>query len=137
MKTLTFKLGQFAICVLLLTILFRYVLNLCIEINSIIGTVLCSVIYFCLMYFLGWYFGKKEAVENGFHDIGFRFHFVTYIVCIGFGFGVYYLGWNTETIKSMVITVISWGVGLVIHFIFFLFEQKRTIKGYAKDEIFQ
>jgi hypothetical protein len=89
------------------------------------------------MYFLGRYFGKKEAVENGFHDIGFRFHFVTYIVCIGFGFGVYYLGWNTETIKSMVITVISWGVGLVIHFIFFLFEQKRTIKGYAKDEIFQ
>jgi len=35
------------------------------------------------------------------------------------------------------ITAISWGIGLFIHFIFFLFEQKKTIKGYARDEIFQ
>ena len=38
MKALTIRLGQFAICALVLTVLFRYALNLCIEANSVIGT---------------------------------------------------------------------------------------------------
>ena len=89
------------------------------------------------MYLLGWYFGKMDAVENEVHDIGFRYHFVTYILCIVIGYGAYYWGWNTETLRAMAITAISWGIGLAIHFVFFLLEQRKTIKGYAKDEIFQ
>ena len=89
------------------------------------------------MYLLGWYFGKMDAVENEVHDIGFRYHFVTYILCIGIGYGAYYWGWNTEALRAMAITAISWGIGLAIHFLFFLLEQRKTIKGYAKDEIFQ
>lgn len=137
MKALTFRLGQFAIGALLLTVLFRYALNLCIGVNSLFGTVSCSIVYGGLMYLLGWYFGKKDAVENEVHDIGFRYHFVTYILCIGIGYGAYYWGWNTETLRAMAITAISWGIGLAIHFVFFLLEQRKTIKGYAKDEIFQ
>lgn len=137
MKALTIRLGQFAIGALFLTVLFRYALNLCIGVNSLFGTVSCSIVYGGLMYLLGWYFGKKDAVENEVHDIGFRYHFVTYILCIGIGYGAYYWGWNTETLRAMAITAISWGIGLAIHFVFFLLEQRKTIKGYAKDEIFQ
>lgn len=137
MKALTIRLGQFAISALFLTVLFRYALNLCIGVNSLFGTVYCSIVYGGLMYLLGWYFGKKDAVENEVHDIGFRYHFVTYILCIGIGYGAYYWGWNTETLRAMAITAISWGIGLAIHFVFFLLEQRKTIKGYAKDEIFQ
>ena len=137
MKALTIRLGQFAIGALVLTVLFRYALNLCIGVNSLFGTVSCSIVYGGLMYLLGWYFGKKDAVENEVHDIGFRYHFVTYILCIGIGYGAYYWGWNTETLRAMAITAISWGIGLAIHFVFFLIEQRKTIKGYAKDEIFQ
>ncbi len=137
MKALTIRLGQFAISALFLTVLFRYALNLCIGVNSLFGTVSCSIVYGGLMYLLGWYFGKKDAVENEVHDIGFRYHFVTYILCIGIGYGAYYWGWNTETLRAMAITAISWGIGLAIHFVFFLLEQRKTIKGYAKDEIFQ
>ena len=137
MKALTIRLGQFAISALFLTILFRYALNLCIGVNSLFGTVSCSIVYGGLMYLLGWYFGKKDAVENEVHDIGFRYHFVTYILCICIGYGAYYWGWNTETLRAMAITAISWGIGLAIHFVFFLLEQRKTIKGYAKDEIFQ
>ena len=137
MKALTIRLGQFAISALFLTVLFRYALNLCIGVNSLFGTASCSIVYGGLMYLLGWYFGKKDAVENEVHDIGFRYHFVTYILCIGIGYGAYYWGWNTETLRAMAITVISWGIGLAIHFVFFLLEQRKTIKGYAKDEIFQ
>lgn len=89
------------------------------------------------MYFIGWHFGKKDTVENDIHDIGFRFHLTTYILCISVGYGVFYIGWNTESLKSMTITAACWGIGLLIHFICFLIEQKKTIKGYAKDEIFQ
>lgn len=137
MKALTIRLGQFAISALFLTVLFRYALNLCIGVNSLFGTVSCSIVYGGLMYLLGWYFGKKDAVENEVHDIGFRYHFVSYILCIGIGYGAYYWGWNTETLRAMAITAISWGIGLAIHFVFFLLEQRKTIKGYAKDEIFQ
>lgn len=137
MKALTIRLGQFAISALFLTVLFRYALNLCIGVNSLFGTVSCSIVYGGLMYLLGWYFGKKDAVENEVHDIGFRYHFITYILCIGIGYGAYYWGWNTETLRAMAITAISWGIGLAIHFVFFLLEQRKTIKGYAKDEIFQ
>ena len=137
MKALTIRLGEFAISALVLTVLFRYALNLCIGLNSLFGTVSCSIVYGGLMYLLGWYFGKKDAVENEVHDIGFRYHFVTYILCIAIGYGAYYWGWNTETLRAMAITAISWGIGLAIHFVFFLLEQRKTIKGYAKDEIFQ
>ena len=137
MKALTIRLGEFAISALVLTVLFRYALNLCIEVHSVTGTTLCSIVYACLMYLVGWYFGKKDAVENDFHDIGFRFHMVTYLLCIGIGYGAYYLGWNTENLRAMAITAISWGIGLAIHFVFYLIEQRKTIKGYAKDEIFQ
>ena len=137
MKALTIRLGQFAISALVLTVLFRYALNLCIGANSLLGTVTCSIAYGCLMYLLGWYFGKKDDIENEIHDIGFRYHIVTYILCISIGYGAYSLGWNTESLRAMAITATSWGIGLVIHFIFYLLEQRKTIKGYAKEEIFQ
>ena len=137
MKALTIRVGQFAISALVLTVLFRYALNLCIEANSVIGTTTCSIVYGGLMFLIGWYFGTKDAKENEVHDIGFRYHLVTYILCIGIGYGVHYLGWNVESLRAMAITTISWGVGLLVHFIFYLIEQSKTIKGYAKDEIFQ
>lgn len=137
MKALTIRLGQFAICALVLTVLFRYTLNLCIEANNVIGTTTCSIVYGVLMFLVGWYFGTKDAKENEVHDIGFRYHLVTYILFIGIGYGVHYFGWNAESLRAMTITAISWGIGLLIHFIFYLIEQHKTIKGYAKDEIFQ
>lgn len=137
MRVLTFRLGQFAISALVLTVLFRYALSSCIGVHSVIGTTLCSIVYACLMYLIGWHFGKEDAVENDIHDIGFRFHMVTYLLCISIGYGAYYLGWNTENLRAMAYTAIFWGISLAIHFVFYLLEQKKTIKGYAKDEIFQ
>ena len=137
MKALTIRLEQFAICALVLTVLFRYTLDLCIEANNVIGTTTCSIVYGGLMFLVGWYFGTKDAKENEVHDIGFRYHLVTYILFIGIGYGVHYFGWNAESLRAMTITAISWGIGLLVHFIFYLIEQRKTIKGYAKDEIFQ
>ena len=54
------------------------------------------------------------------------------LLSFGLGYVTHYIGWHSESLKSVPITVISWGIGLFIHFIFFLFEQKKTIKGYAR-----
>ena len=54
------------------------------------------------------------------------------LLSIGLGYVTHYIGWHCESLKSVTITAISWGIGLFIHFIFFLFEQKKTIKGYAR-----
>ena len=58
MKALTLRLGQFTLVALCLTVVFRYALNLCIGMNSVIGSLLCSVVYFSLMFLTGWYFGS-------------------------------------------------------------------------------
>lgn len=137
MKVLTFRLGQFVITALALTVLFRYALGGCIE-NGYWNLIwLCTVTYFCLMFLAGRYFGKKDSAENGIHDIGFRFHLVTYVVCIGMQYLSYYIGWNTGSMRGMNITALCWGIGLFIHFIFYLLAQKQAIKGYDKDGLFQ
>ena len=136
MKVLTFRLGQFAISALLLTVLFRYALNVCIGMGSWTGSVLCSVVYSCLMFFAGWHFGEKETEDNCIHDIGFRYHLVTFLLCVGVGYAAHYMGWETEALKSMTIGALCWGIGLFVHLAFFLLEYSKTIKGYAKSEIF-
>lgn len=62
MKALTFRLGQFAFFGLIFTVLFHLVLNQCISTGN--GTIisLCAIAYFCLMFFIGWYFGKKDFI---------------------------------------------------------------------------
>ena len=90
MKALTFRLGQFTLGALCLTVVFRYTLNLCIGMDSVIGSLLCSVVYFGLMFFTGWNIGNKDVAENEIHDIGFRYHLVTYILCIGLGYAAYH-----------------------------------------------
>ncbi|MBQ2912722.1 MAG: hypothetical protein IJE52_03420 [Bacteroidales bacterium] len=137
MRVFTQRLGQFAVCALLSTIVFRYTLNLAVGMESLPATSVCSIVYFGLMFFAGWYFGSKDEQEHQIHDIGFRFHLVTYILCIAMGYAAYFIGWNTEPLKSMNIGAIAWGIGLALHFVFFLFAQKNAIRGYAKEEIFQ
>ena len=137
MRVLTFRLMQFAVCSLCLTVAFHYALNLSLGKGSVLLPVLCAVAYFCLMFIAGLYFGSKDSSENEIHDIGFRYHLVTYLLCIGIGYAASYIGWCGVSLKSMNITALLWGVGLFIHFLFFVLQWKNTLRGYSKDEIFQ
>lgn len=137
MKMLTKRFLQFVIGALILTIVFRYSLNLCIESERVFAAIICSIFYFLLMYLAGWFFGKKDDAENEILDIGFRYHSATYVLCVVFSYISYLIGWHTETLKAMTVTAISWGIGLLIHFICYLIERRKTIRGYVKEEIFQ
>ena len=128
MKLFTLRLFQFAFCALLVTILFRYILNICIVQNGWILPVLCSIVYFGSMFLCGLYFGRKDEIENGIHDIGFRFHITTYIMCIGISFLSFYIGWETETLKSIAITALCWGGILFLVFQFLVPKSLKYLK---------
>lgn len=137
MRVFTQILGQFAVCALLCIVVFRWALNMVVGMESLPMTLVCSIVYFGLMFLAGWYFGDKDEAENQIHDIGFRFHFITYVFCVAMGYASYYIGWNTEPLRSLNIGAAAWGIGLAVHFVFFLYAQKNAIRGYAKGEIFQ
>ena len=137
MKVLTFRLGQFAFFGLVLTVAFRLVLSLCADVENGIIIPLCAIAYFSLMFFIGWHFGKKDVIENEINDIGFRWHFTTYLLYNGVKIVSYYVGLlNTGSLKAIGFTALFWGIGLLIHFVFFVIAQRNSLKGYDKDEIF-
>lgn len=99
-------------------------------------TIVCnSILCFDVFYWL--HFGKKDVIENEINDIGFRWHFTTYLLYNGVKIVSYYVGLlNTGSLKAIGFTALFWGIGLLIHFVFFVIAQRNSIKGYDKDEIF-
>ncbi|HPW96707.1 MAG TPA: hypothetical protein PK557_07080 [Paludibacteraceae bacterium] len=139
MKTITSYLLWYALTVAVLTIIFRYFLSFGIENNSTAIITVSATIYGFLMFASGWYFGHKDEEYLPIYDIGFRFHLTTYLVhgtitllWIGLGF----CSKNEDTDISVNI-LIYWGILLLIHFIFFLWSRKKTIKNLDKDDLFE
>ena len=128
MKVFTFRLGQFAIGVLFLTVLFRYILNLCVGMGNVQGALACSIVYFALVFFAGIFYGEKDVAESGIYDFGFRFHLVAYFLFVIISIVTYQIGWYAESLKAMVITALIWGIALVAHFTFFLVEEEKDEK---------
>jgi hypothetical protein len=90
-------------------------------------------------FFLGWYFGKKDGNDLPLYDIGFRFHFATYLICnvIGELWLLSDFHSKYENIFTVHLTALIWGAFLAIHFIFFLTSRKKAINGIKKTEIFE
>ena len=80
MKTITSFLLRFALTAIILTIIFRYFLSYGIENKSLIIIALSAILYGAAMFISGWYFGKKDGEYLPIYDVGFRFHFTTYLI---------------------------------------------------------
>lgn len=139
MKAITKNLMYFAVLFFIMAIIFRYSLSDFIENRSFNLIWIIAVIYFFLNFFIGWFFGKRDYESIPLNDIGFRFHFVTYllfnlvsVLWFSFGFNSQY-----ESIRVVYNTALFWGIGLLIHFIFYLLERKNSINGLNKEEIFE
>ncbi|NQU67309.1 MAG: 2TM domain-containing protein [Candidatus Marinimicrobia bacterium] len=139
MKALTKNLMLFAVFFFMGDIVFRYSLSDFIESRSFNLIWLIAVIYFFFNFFIGWFFGKRDYESIPLNDIGFRFHFITYflfnvvsVLWFSFGFNSHF-----ESIRIVYITALFWGIGLLIHFIFYLIERKNSINGLNKEDIFE
>lgn len=139
MKTITKNLINFSIFFFAGAIAFRYCLSNCLEnhLNTLLW--ITAVIYFFFNFFIGWIFGKRDYESLPLYDIGFRFHFATYLLFNGVSVIWFLLNFNSrfESIGIVYITAGFWGIGLLIHFIFYLISRKNTINGLNKEDIFE
>lgn len=88
---------------------------------------------------MGWVFGKRDNLNLPLYDVGFRFHLATYVICNLIGEIWYLLDLQSdyEKIRTIHLTALFWGIGLLIHFIIYLITRKDAIKGIKKSEIFE
>lgn len=139
MKTITKNLMYFAIFFFIGAIVFRYFLSVNIENHSYYLLWITAVCYFSFNFSIGWFFGKRDYESLPLYDVGFRFHFVTYLLFNIIAVLWFSLGFHSqfESIGSVYAIALFWGIGLLIHFIFYLIARKNTIKGLNKEEIFE
>ena len=139
MKAFTKNLMLFVLFFFAGAILFRYGLSSFLE-NRMYGAVwILAAVYFFYNFGIGWVFGKRDYEDFPLYDVGFRFHFATYVVFIVVSEFWFILGYHAsfENIKTVHYTALFWGIGVVIHFIFYLLSRKNAIKGIHKPEIFE
>ena len=139
MKAFTKNLMYFAIFFFIGAIVFRYSLSHFLENSSYNLVWITAVIYFFFNFMIGWFFGKRDYEALPLYDIGFRLHFVTYLLFNIVSVTWFLFGFNShfENIRIVYITALFWGFGLLIHFIFFLIVRKNSINGLNKEEIFE
>jgi hypothetical protein len=138
-KLTTPHLLKFALAATVLTILFRYFLSFGIESNLSFIIVLSAVLYFACMFVSGWYFGKKDSNYLPIYDVGFRFHFATYLVHNLISELWFMLSFNSVYEKVCIVhsTAIFWGIGLLFHFLCFLRVRNKSIGGLDKQDLFE
>lgn len=139
MKSITSNLLKFAIFFALGSILFRFGLSWSIANHAVVEMWIFAILYFIFNAGIGWFFGKKDYESFPLNDIGFRFHFVTYVIFnfiaeLWFLFG---LQSRVENIKITHQIALFWGIFLLLHFIMYLSARKNTIKGLSKSDIFE
>ena len=139
MKTITSNLLKFAFFFAIGSILFHFGLSWSITNHATFGMWIFAILYFIFNFSIGWFFGKKDYECFPLSDVGFRFHLVTYVLFniiweLWFLFG---LQSRVEDVKIAHQIAIVWGIVLLFHFIFYLYNRKNTIKGLNKSDIFE
>lgn len=136
--TITKSLIQFITVTTFLTVIFRISLSEFLNEQLWSFVFIPPLIYFILMYVSGRYFGIKEYKYLPIGDIGFRFHVSTFIVFLIVSYLMYYLGYmsNSEARGILDITILIWGIFLIIHMILFFKSKNDNIKGINKEDIF-
>ena len=139
MKALTKNLLYYAISFLIGALVFRYSLSYFLETQSFNLVWIIAITYCFFNFLIGWFFGKRDYELLPLYDIGFRFHFVTYLIFNIVSVSWFLFGFHSdfENIRIVYITALFWGIGLLIHFIFYLIARKNSIMGINKEEIFE
>ncbi len=99
------------------------------------GIIILSILYAAAYFITALLIGKKDVYEG---YIGFNYHVTTYIVCMLIPISLATIGYlPTYFIGQTLSMGIFWGIGLTIHFIVFLINRKKSIKGFDKTELFE
>ena len=139
MKSITINQLKFAVSLLLLTILFRFALSASLNDMQFTWVWVIAGLYALSVFITAWIIGKMDYETLPLYDIGFKFHLITYLTCNLIAELWFLFGFQSrfENIKTVHYTALFWGIGLILHFIIFLYTRKDSIKGIEKSEIFE
>lgn len=89
---------------------------------------------FFVAFSTGLILGAFDPVRKSRSDLSFQYHLITYVVMNSTAFLWLATGLasNQEQLSHALLTAVSWGVGLIIHW----FLSRRTIKGLPKASVF-
>jgi len=140
MKTyLTKYLVIFALLTVIFTIVFRFFLSYGIDIENASIILGSAAFYAISMLFIGWYFGKRDGEYTEVIDTGFKVHFTTYIIHNLISELWFLSGLNSsrESITVVHYTAIFWGLGLLLHFLYYMWMRRKSVDGLDDDDLFE
>jgi hypothetical protein len=134
MKAITAHQLRFFVFAVFLSALFHLILGYSLSNKLWLAVLICSLGYGMAMFLNGFLNGRKDKLSAVRHDVGFRYHLLTYLAVnavflISLGIGNHRQWFGTGGIIGQ---FGAWGVGLLIHYLW----SRRTIKGYSSDELF-
>lgn len=139
MKTFTPPLTRFALVAVLSTAGFRILLSGLLNNASFKYIIPLALLYAIVLFATGWHFGKKDGDYLPIHDVGFRFHLITFIQYQIITYACFFLGKPSrlEHVGQLNPVLVIWGFFLCLHFYYYLKAKKNTIKQIRRDDIFE
>lgn len=129
------NLKLFGVLAITYSLVFNYYYSAFITGSQWTNVTIAAAIYFVLMFATGLLFGAKDPVRATRVDLGFQYHFVTYLVVNTTWILWTLLGFSADadSVGMRVIANLSWGVGLLIHYLVV----RRMIKGIPRGQVFE
>ena len=139
MKILTSNQLKFGISFLILTILINTGITLLLNSREFSNVWILVPVFIIAVLITGWFFGKKDNENLPLLITGFKFHLITYLITNSIALLKHLLGLASiyEKINTVYLTLIFWGLGLLLHFIIYQIKKGKTIKGIKQSEIFE
>ena len=136
---MTPNLLKFSLVAIVLTIIFRAGLSTYLSNSASIIVPAIAITYGALMWFNGYYFGRKEYEFLPMYNIGFRFHLSTFLThnIVSILWFVFAFNSKKENIKTIYATALVWLLFIIIHYICYLVAKKSTIKNLHKKNLFE
>lgn len=139
MKLLTLNQLRFAAIFAITNIVFRIGMSRLLDAKEFTWAWVVAALFAVIAFSVGWYFGRKDHESLPIYDVGFRFHLTTYVLhnLIAEGLHLFSLNSVYETIETVHLTALFWGVFILLHFVLFMYTRKNAIKGISKTDIFE
>jgi len=132
MKNLTKNQLFFALLSIVLTTLFFYMLNNCISNQHWKSIYILAFAFGALMFINGMINGYFDAERLQRIDISFRYHLITFMVVNCIHLGCVLIANSFFNFTNVFIATFFWSIGLFFHYLY----SRKTIKGYAAEELF-
>lgn len=139
MKFLSLNQFRFTVAFFVLTIFIQAAITILLNAQEFRIVWIPIPFYVILVFMAGWYLGGKDNEILPLAVTGFKFHLITYVIGNGISLFKHLFGLASiyENIVSVYLTILFWGLGLLLHYIIFLIVRKNSIKGISKSEIFE